>query len=51
MSVKMLRLLIHDSVQGVLFRDSMRSEAQRLGISVWVRHRSMHRSSSRHRAG
>lgn len=40
MSVKTLRLLIHGRVQGVLFRDSMRSEAQRLGISGWVCNRS-----------
>ena len=33
------RLLIHGQVQGVFFRDSMRTEAQRLGITGWVRNR------------
>ena len=32
-----LRLVIHGRVQGVFFRDSMRGEAQRLGIAGWVR--------------
>ena len=40
MLVKTLRLVIHGRVQGVFFRDSMRGEAQRLGISGWVRNRS-----------
>ena len=33
------RLVIHGQVQGVFFRDSMRTEAQRLGITGWVRNR------------
>ena len=33
------RLLIHGHVQGVFFRDLMRTEAQRLGITGWVRNR------------
>jgi acylphosphatase len=38
--MKALRLVIHGRVQGVFFRDSMRHEAQRLGIAGWVRNRS-----------
>lgn len=34
---KTLHLVIHGHVQGVFFRDSMRREAQRLGITGWVR--------------
>ena len=33
------KLVIHGQVQGVFFRDSMRTEAQRLGITGWVRNR------------
>jgi acylphosphatase len=38
--MKTLRLVIHGRVQGVFFRDSMRGEAQRLGIAGWVCNRS-----------
>lgn len=37
---KTLRLVIHGRVHGVFFRDSMRYEAQRLGVTGWVRNRS-----------
>ena len=39
MPMKTLRLVMHGCVQGVCFRDSMRREAQRLGVAGWVRNR------------
>jgi len=37
---KTLRLVIHGRVHGVFFRDSMRHEAQKLGVAGWVCNRS-----------
>jgi acylphosphatase len=36
-SVIRRRVLVSGQVQGVLFRDTCRSEAQRLGVAGWVR--------------
>jgi acylphosphatase len=39
--VKITRhLVVHGRVQGVGFRESLRVEAQRLGVTGWVRNRS-----------
>ena len=35
--MKTQHLLIHGRVQGVWFRESMRREAERLGVTGWVR--------------
>jgi acylphosphatase len=38
--VKAVEVRVHGRVQGVLFRASTRIEAQRLGLTGWVRNRS-----------
>jgi acylphosphatase len=39
MSSQTLRLVIHGRVQGVWFRESMKQQAERLGIRGWVMNR------------
>jgi acylphosphatase len=34
------RFVVHGTVQGVFYRESMRREAERLGVDGWVRNRS-----------
>ncbi|MFP3982071.1 MAG: acylphosphatase [Desulfurivibrionaceae bacterium] len=40
MAEKSLHAVVSGRVQGVFFRDYTRSEAERLGVSGWVRNRS-----------
>jgi len=35
--MRALRVHVHGAVQGVMFRDSCRREAERLGVAGWVR--------------
>jgi acylphosphatase len=39
MGVIRVRVVVEGRVQGVFYRDSCRREAQRLGVSGWVRNR------------
>jgi len=39
MSVARAHLVVHGRVQGVFFRGAMQDEAERLGVTGWVRNR------------